>query len=417
MLCIGLLIFMGYIIDPRGENLRQDSMTYSVKVLTGTFKSMEDYNLYSKQRETFIPKKTDIVPPKNNLVLILDESIRGDYLSINSPGLNTTPLLEKYLRDYPKNIFNYGLTLSTATNTFLSGCAILTGLDHIPDEEFRVFSAPTLFDIAKANGYKTVMLALQASYPDFVIRQADLDRIDTIYVSDKDFMLFDNEKNIDSDLDEADILHKRLKEESGLFVFLYKIGLHSPYQIRYPVNSENDIFTPSLGVKEQFSPSKRREIINSYKNALHYNVDGFFKRLLGDNPEELKDCTIIYTSDHAESLFERGVGLHSTGIFEQTIVPFLIFSTDSWVLENLKHPDEIPFTLHHMNIAPTIQSILCRDLEHSSGDYSSLVSKENFKQPPLVYISKGAVWEGEISSPVSVDENGKMILPVEKYMY
>ena len=111
------------------------------------------------------------------------------------------------------------------------------------------------------------------------------------------------------------------------------------------------------------------------------------------------------------------INSHGTGLFEQTIVPFLIFSTDSWVLENLKRPNEIPFTLHHMNIAPTIQSILCKDLNYHSGDYSSLVSVEDFKKPPLVYISKGTTWDGEISSPVSVDENGKIILPVEKYMY
>lgn len=411
--CMGILIFTGYCIDMRGENLRQDSMTFSVNVLSSTIHNINDYNLHAIQREEFTYVKTHIAPtPQDNIVFILDESVRGDYLLINNPELNTTPLLQKYLNDYPEKFFNYGLMISIATNTFLSRSSILTALNQIPDEKFRAFSNPTLFDIAKANGYRTVMIALQAGYPDFIIRQSDLNRVDEMYIPKMGW----NDFNID--FTEADKLRKLLIENKGLFIYLIKIGVHSPYQIRYPADNEHKIFTPALDLYEQVELSKRQKVVNTYKNAIHYNIDGFFKHLLGDNPKELKDCTIIYTSDHADCLFEYGVcGHFANALIEQNIVPFLIFSTDSWVLENLKRPDEIPFTLHHMNIAPTIQSILCKDLNYHSGDYSSLVSVEDFKKPPLVYISKGTVWDGEISSPVSVDENGKIILPVEKYMY
>ncbi len=365
-------------------------------------------------------------PKKKNLVFILDESVRGDYLSINSPETKATTLLEKYLDDYPTNFFNYGLMLSTATYTFMSSCILLTGVNHIPDVKLTAFSAPTLFDIAKANGYKTIMVALQGGYPDFVIRRTDLDRIDEVYCDvegigdDRTWFeknVSEDTEDINIDFNSIDVFRKRLISEKGMFIYFNKVGLHSPYQRRYIMNDENNIFKPCLAYKESYNDSKRRELINTYKNAMRYNIDGFFKHLLGDNPEELKDCTIIYTSDHGESFYENNVALHGRGLFEQTIVPFLIFSTDSWVLENLKRPDEIPFTLHHMNIAPTIQSILCKDLNYHSGDYSSLVSREDFKKPPLIYIKSGTAWNGEISSPVSVDEKGKIILPVEKYMY
>ena len=409
---LGVLFLEAYCRVNREDLQLKNSLGYSLSALRGAVVERENYKKYAIPREEFTARTFS--SPKNNLVFILDESIRGDYLSINSPSLNTTPLLEKYLKDYHEKFFNYGLMVSTATNTFLSSSALLTGLNEIPDKKLKAFSAPTLFDIAKANGYKTVMIALQNGYPDFVIRRTDLARIDEVNLNDKEF-----EGNVmDEDLNAADIIRKRLTEEKGLFIYLNKIGMHVYYQRRYPVNdSQYNIFTPCLEANELFSLKKRRETINTYKNALRYNIDEFFKHLFGDAPEELKDCTIIYSSDHGESFYERGIALHSTGIFEQTIVPFLIFSTDSWVLENLKRPNEIPFTLHHMNIAPTIQSILCKDLNYHSGDYSSLVSVEDFKKPPLVYISKGTTWDGEISSPVSVDENGKIILPVEKYMY
>ena len=70
-----------------------------------------------------------------------------------------------------------------------------------------------------------------------------------------------------------------------------------------------------------------------------------------------------------------------------------------------------------MNIAPTIQSILCQDLEYVSGEYSSLVSTKEFHKPPLIYISRGDPWDCELSKPVSINEDGKIILPVEKYLY
>ena len=145
---------------------------------------------------------------------------------------------------------------------------------------------------------------------------------------------------------------------------------------------------------------------------MHFNLNGFFARLFGENPQDLKDCTFIYTSDHGESFGEYGYWLHGHKWFEQALVPFVIFSTNNWVLENLKKPGEIPGTLSHLNIYPTLRSIIFHDLDYASGEYNSLVSSKEWKNPPLFYLKLG-----QASEPIPTDENGKMILSVEKYMY
>ena len=108
---------------------------------------------------------------------------------------------------------------------------------------------------------------------------------------------------------------------------------------------------------------------------------------------------------------------HSTTYLEQTLVPFLIFSTDEWVLDHMRKPSDVSCTLHHMNIVPTLRSVLCRDEDYDSGVYSSLVYSGEFRKPELRYILRGAPSNCELSDVISSDSDGKIILPTEKYMY
>ena len=407
---IGLLIFTVYCINPKGDSVLRDSMGSSIRLVRGVILGFRNY---------FIPREnfySDMLQdkPHNNVVFILDESIRGDYLTINNPNIDTTPKLAQYIYDYPDNIFNYGLMLSAATTSFASRITLMTALNRLPDTDMDEFKKPTIFDIAKANNYKTILINIQGDLPDGTFRAPDMSKADEIYLSGNDF----EKVTGDGDMDAAAFLHKRLLEENRLFIFIEKQGAHVPYQKRYPAGeAQHNIFKPSLEPDEWYSVQKRSKIINSYKNAVRYNIDGFFAQLFGDDITSLKNCTIIYTSDHGQSFMEYGQPeSHGTTYLEQAIVPFMVFSTDSWVLENLKRPAEIPYTLHHMNIAPTLRAILCRDSEYDSGMYSSLLSKE-FRKPKLSYIMRGSPIDCELSPEISSDTNGKIILPLDKYMY
>ena len=416
LILTGLLIAFAYHWGMSGraaELVVRDSMSRSFYVLKNTVNS---FNSYLIERE-YLPSEPALRKPDDNVVFILDESVRGDYLSINNPEINTTPGLSKYMHDYPENIFNYGIMLSAATVSFPSRSAIIAGIDSLPDKELQTFRNPTVFDIAKANGYRTILINVQGDFPDIVLRESDMKRIDEVYLASGDF---DGYRNYNADMNAAGFIRKRLNSEKGLFIFLEKVGAHILYENRYPgEETEHQIFMPKMR-KNDFSlyDRKRIEVVNSYKNCLCYNIDRFFKALFGENPLMLENCTIIYTSDHGESLMEYNqTDSHGTGYFEQALVPFLIFSSNKWVLDNLLRPDEIHGSLTHLNIPPTISAIISRDLNYSSGAYNSLVSVESWNNPPLVYLKHGALWDGQISEPVSADSNGKIILRREKYLY
>ncbi len=74
------------------------------------------------------------IPPVNNIVLVIAESIRGDKLSLNGYQRETTP----FLKSLEKNniLHNWGIASSASTGSRFSFSAIVTGLspDDFPDK-------------------------------------------------------------------------------------------------------------------------------------------------------------------------------------------------------------------------------------------------------------------------------------------
>ncbi len=101
--------------------------------------------------------------PANNVVLIIDESLRGDHLSINGYARPTTPYLEELARHGV--LYNWGEAASGATNTWQSNPLILTGLTTLPDRDGQIHRMPTIYQYAKAMGYTTFYLDSGSSIP------------------------------------------------------------------------------------------------------------------------------------------------------------------------------------------------------------------------------------------------------------
>jgi glucan phosphoethanolaminetransferase (alkaline phosphatase superfamily) len=352
-------------------------------------------------------------PPEDNILLIIDESVRPDYLSaVNESAGETTPRLSRYLSEFDENAFNYGIMLAGGTYSLLGRSIILTGISRLPDEDFSSQRNPTLFQLARARGYKTALADLQEAFPYVVFRESDMECVDEAHLKWRDFSS-DPQK---ADIAAATWARKRMSEEKGLFIVLLKWGVHVHYEARYPGSlPEHRHFLPKLEAGERHSPEKRREIVNSYKNALRYNVDGFFSALLGEDPRSLEDTTILWTSDHGQSLQEDGqLEPHGSRYLEQALTPFMLFSTNRWVLEHLKRPKDIAFTLSHMNIYPTVRSIMEKKTDIVSGEYASLFYTREAAPPPLRYMY-GSLWDGPVASPDA--PNGKLELREEKYLY
>src|SRR6185436_5725531 len=127
----------------------------------------------------------------------------------------------------------------------------------------------------------------------------------------------------------ASYLRELLQNSKGNFVYVVKKGAHFHYENSYPSDDPAYVrFLPKLKTTDSYGEEKERTI-NSYKNAVSFAVDTFFERLL---PAHLKNSTIIWTSDHGQSLQENGQKYtHCKSEFEQAMVPLIVISENAWV--------------------------------------------------------------------------------------
>jgi len=134
-----------------------------------------------------------------------------------------------------------------------------------------------------------------------------------------------------------DILLEGLQAKLDAFdrdalVVLHMKGSHGPaYHLRYPPAFE--YFTPVCNTS-QLDRCERGSIVNAYDNTLRY-TDHVLARtiaLLRRNSDRF-DASLLYVSDHGESLGERGFYLHGVPYAlapaEQTHVPMFVWMSQA----------------------------------------------------------------------------------------
>ena len=93
--------------------------------------------------------------PTTHLVFVVDETVRGDHLSVNGYWRPTTPWL-KSLQPAGR-LVNWGIASSAAISSDPSVVSLLTGV-ALSDRDGRAYTQPTIFHYAKAMGYETHLL-------------------------------------------------------------------------------------------------------------------------------------------------------------------------------------------------------------------------------------------------------------------
>ncbi|MBS4275388.1 phosphoethanolamine transferase [Campylobacter vulpis] len=142
--------------------------------------------------------------------------------------------------------------------------------------------------------------------------------------------------------------------DTANFIIVHLQGSHGPaYYKRYPKEFEK--FTPTCDTNE-LSKCTLEQITNTYDNTILY-TDYIVEEMI-DELKMIKDYqnTLIYISDHGESLGENGIYLHGMPYAiapkTQTQIPFILWTDD----ENLR---QIAFKhknmeLSHDNLFSTI---------------------------------------------------------------
>lgn len=301
-----------------------------------------------KVAEPNIPKDQR---PHNNIVLVVDESILGNHLSLNGYERPTTPFLETLAKSGV--LHNFGIAVSATTASHTTYDVLMTGTmpDEFPDRRDSVLrKSPTIFQYAKAMNYKThfldgQMISYWGGIPD------DMNYIDEFVGVNK----IGNPDGTDVwNIDEriAQRVNKIVTESTGNFIFVFKHGSHIPYFNNFPEEATYWQLSSKGEVTANFTPEQREMEVNAYDNSLKYNIDRFFQNLITDYSNIPNNTAVIYTGDHGQTLYANGVnGSHAGRTKAEANVPLFIIG-------NLPQNIDANYKASHANILPTVLDFL-----------------------------------------------------------
>lgn len=274
--------------------------------------------------QTYVMLNTSARVPSNKTgkklhIMVVGETARADHLSLNGYTRETNPLLSQQ-----QNVLSYGHISSCGTSTAISvPCMFSLSAKDDFDIDSASYTQNALDIIAQAgvsvlwrdNNSDSKGVALRQLFEDFrtsdVNPECDVECRDTGMLRDlQDFIN---------------------KQPDDIFIVLHQMGSHGPaYYKRYPKAFEK--FTPACQTAE-LSHCSDQEIINAYDNTILY-TDYFLSRivaLLQANASNFQ-TSMLYVSDHGESMGENGIYLHGLPYAfapdGQIHVPAILWSDD-----------------------------------------------------------------------------------------
>jgi lipid A ethanolaminephosphotransferase len=243
--------------------------------------------------------------PFTHIVFIVDESIRGDYLTINDPRIDTTPFLEQSA----DRLINFGIATSGSNCSHESRWLLRRGVRpwQMPeastpsrrvDEGIVDGPRTTLFQFAKAAGFNVVYVdawtSLLGAFRDGTTAE------ELTFVDER--LTLESDAQSRRDLAAARALVSVLKRPGPTFVQVDKLGAHLPYDEFTPEDFNR--YTRRDGARFLYKRNNREDQVGSYKNAVAWSVDEFFRAVLPN--VDLRETLILYTSDHGENLGDGG---------------------------------------------------------------------------------------------------------------
>lgn len=302
-----------------------------------------------------------------DIVLIIDESVSGNYLD-----LNTAQGVRSHLNQAQPgaSIFNYGYAASIANCSADTNVTLRYGGTR--SDYLRINSTlPSIWQYARAAGLGTVYIDAQRTGGNLqnLMTQTEKRDIDQ-------FIQFDDTPVQDRDMAAVDKLIALLGDDKAQLIVMNKVGVHFPVHDKYP--DAFMAYRPALprgqyaditdtGRRDGFSGQPEDWVLyrNSYKNSLLWNVGEFFNRLFAR--ADLSQAVLIYTSDHGQDLHERGnPGLNthcdSDPVEEEGLVPLVVIQgeqlkTLDWDAALAGNKDRSS----HYNIFPTLLQLLGYD--------------------------------------------------------
>lgn len=232
-------------------------------------------------------------------ILVIGETARAANFSLNGYARETNPLLGKV-----PGLINYTKVFSCGTATAQSLPCMFSGLGRDGQSGQRNIQRDGLLQILQRAGFSVLWRENQGGCAG-VCKGVPIELLERAGTR----ALFELGESRDENL--AKGLQDKIDGMQGnAVVVLHMMGSHGPaYYKRYPAEFER--FQPACK-ESQFSRCERSEIINAYDNTIVYTdyVLSQVIELLRFNDSRGLPSTMLYLSDHGESLGENNMYLH-----------------------------------------------------------------------------------------------------------
>jgi hypothetical protein len=256
-----------------------------------------------------LPPLTSAPGPRRNVVVVLTESVRADMLCSEPPPRCRSEALDALAGDrIPLG------TLRTQTPNTFSACVILwTGVGA--DVDFvSAHSAPVLWELARAVGYRTAYVTSQnTQYEDFgaFVGRAGIDRL----VTGSELGGMANEQLGAPDERATGAMLRVLGElpaGAPYFAVLHLSNTHAPYRVDPALQPNQPFSSDPLGSVEAFRNQDRNAVL------LQERTVAAFLRELRARPD-WDDTVVVFLSDHGEQFREHGGLYHNHSLFEEEL--------------------------------------------------------------------------------------------------
>lgn len=293
------------------------------------------------------------IDKKNELmVIVVGETVRAANWGLSGYSRDTTPQLRK------KDVINFPYAVSCGTNTQTSVPCMFSVYGRENYSERKIKETQNLLHIVHKVGFGVTWIDNQSGCKGVC---AGLEFVDAKKFSDPrdcfEGHCYDN--NLLSAL-EWSIDH----QAGNQVIVLHQIGNHGPaYYRRYP---ENYAYYQPECRDTNLDRCSKEGLVNAYDNSIRY-TDQFLSGVIHLlEKQKNKNVSMIYVSDHGESLGEKGVYLHGMPYAiaprEQKEVPMMFWFSEQYQktypksVACLKQQSKDP--AHHDNIFHTVLGLL-----------------------------------------------------------
>lgn len=374
----GVLLLSAVLFLRAGEGARGLPIMYTPLAYLNLFAYEALHNTVGPREPVTLARTSQAVG--HDIVLIIDESISGNYLDINAPfGVHSNLKQARPGVD----IFNYGYAASIANCSADTNVTLRYGGTRADYMRINT-TLPSIWQYAKKAGLRTVYIDAQRTAGNLQNLMTDTEKKDI-----DQFVQFDQTSVRDRDMAAAAKLIELLNDDKSELVVINKVGAHFPVHDKYP--DAFMAYRPTLprgqftevadtGERNGFNGQPDDWVLyrNAYKNTVLWNVGEFFARVLAQ--ANLNNALLIYTSDHGQDLHERGnpgLNTHCGGdpVEEEGLVPLVVIQgsdlkTLDWSAQLAANKDRSS----HYNIFPTLLQLMGYDLAGIEAVYGKPLS-------------------------------------------